>query len=160
MMRGFRYQDKSLSDWLYLSLPSALFRLRDQQNYRRTVVQEFLHLRSTADKDRSKWARVVEEGLVFTLPITPYRYFSRSDVVHSLRMLVGIDAAISDAASLRLMSEAMSLANGAAQKVGNKDPILLQYRFNPENTVISRDSVSWVEISLSLSASNARGLIN
>jgi len=86
-------------------------------------------------------------------------------------MLVGIDAAISDAASLKLMAEAMTWSRGggdgssgggggngtnpqqqqqqqqqqssvAKQKASPKEPTVLQYHFHPENTVVSRDSVS------------------
>jgi hypothetical protein len=52
-----------------------------------------------------RWAAILEENFIFYLPITPYRNFHKSDIVNSGRVLVGIDAAIADTASLGLMVE-------------------------------------------------------
>ena len=129
-----------------------------------------LSYRAANVRDREKWAAILDEGFVFTLPITPYRYlerqwlyqhllrihrsrtnsllivirysmnakrnystvttiflslriflwnhyalmelcrsFHKSDIVSSSRVIVGVDAAIADAASLALMVESVGL---------------------------------------------------
>jgi hypothetical protein len=58
-------------------------------------------------RDREKWMAILDEGFVFTLPITPYRSFHKGDIVSSSRVVVGIDAMIADAASFGLMVESL-----------------------------------------------------
>jgi hypothetical protein len=80
----------------------AAAKLSEQQNYRKSVVTTFLHLRATNDKDRGRWSQVLEPEAVLTLPVTPYRYFLRSEAQHSSRILNGVDAMMCDAASLQV----------------------------------------------------------
>lgn len=54
--------------------------VKDEVNHRKQALQAFLHYRSTDERDRAKWASVLEEGFTLTLPITPYRFFPRSEV--------------------------------------------------------------------------------
>jgi hypothetical protein len=81
---------------------AAASKLMEQQQVRRQLVTLFLHLRATNERDRSKWAAVLDEAFVMTLPITPYRYFPRTGVNHSLRLVSGITGAMVDAASLQV----------------------------------------------------------
>ena len=66
-----------------------------------------LSYRAANMRDREKWMAILDESFVFTLPITPYRSFHKSDIVSSSRVIVGIDAAIADAASLAMMIESI-----------------------------------------------------
>jgi hypothetical protein len=66
-----------------------------------------LSYRAANIQDREKWAAILDESFIFTLPITPYRSFHKSDIVNSSRVLVGIDAVISDTSSLALMAESI-----------------------------------------------------
>ena len=36
-----------------------------------------LSYRAANVRDREKWVAILDEGFVFTLPITPYRYITR-----------------------------------------------------------------------------------
>lgn len=95
----------NLLHWVVLILDAqeaAASKLVDQQVCRKQIVTRFLNLRATNERDRSKWAAVVDESFVMTLPITPYRYFPRTGINHSLRLVAGITAAMVDAASLQV----------------------------------------------------------
>lgn len=80
-------------------------RIYDTHIIRKNAVRLMLSYRAANVRDRDKWAAILDEGFVFTLPITPYRSFQKGDIVSSSRVIVGIDAAIADAASLALMVE-------------------------------------------------------
>jgi hypothetical protein len=84
-----------------------------QHVIRKNAVRLFLSYRSANVRDRDKWAAILDEGFVFTLPITPYRSFHKGDIVSSSRVIVGIDGAIADTASLALMVE--SVGQGSEQ---------------------------------------------
>lgn len=87
-------------------------RIYDTHVIRKNAVRLMLTYRAANIQDREKWAAILDESFIFTLPITPYRNFHKSDIVNSVRMLVGIDAAIADTASLALLVE--SLGQGTA----------------------------------------------
>ena len=80
-------------------------RIYDSHVIRKNAVRLMLSYRAANVRDRDKWAAILDEGFVFTLPITPHRSFQKGDIVSSSRVIVGIDAAIADAASLALMVE-------------------------------------------------------
>jgi hypothetical protein len=82
-------------------------RIHDTHVIRKNAVRLMLSYRAANVRDREKWAAILDEGFVFTLPITPYRSFQKGDIVSSNRVIVGIDAAIADAASLALMVESV-----------------------------------------------------
>lgn len=59
----------------------AVQHLGEVQRVRRAVVNTFLTYHTTYESDRRKWATIVEEdGFVFKQPVTPYRYFRRSEI--------------------------------------------------------------------------------
>ena len=93
----------------------------------KNAVRLFLSYRSANVRDRDKWAAILDEGFVFTLPITPYRSFHKGDIVSSSRVIVGIDGAVADTASLALMVE--SVGQGSEQW---KEAIK---RYRPHNTM-------------------------
>ncbi|CAM9876989.1 unnamed protein product [Chrysoparadoxa australica] len=72
----------------------------EQENIRKQVLSTFFNLRANGNLSRSAWEAVAEEGLTFSLPVTPYRSFSALDVVQNKRIILGIDAVIKDTASL------------------------------------------------------------
>lgn len=55
-------------------------RVMEEASLRNNVIQTFLHLRATDERERAKWAGVMEENFTLTLPITPYRFFRRAEV--------------------------------------------------------------------------------
>jgi hypothetical protein len=67
---------------------------------RKNAVRMMLTYRAANLRDREKWLAILDEGFIFTLPLTPYRSFHKGDIVSSSRVIVGVDAAIADAASL------------------------------------------------------------
>lgn len=59
----------------------AVQHLAEVQRVRRAVVNTFLKYHTAYESDRRKWATIVEEdGFVFKQPVTPYRYFRRSEI--------------------------------------------------------------------------------
>ncbi len=56
-------------------------------------------------RSRLQWAAILDERFVLTLPITPFRYFHKSEIKDGRRVVSGIDAVIADTASLNLMTE-------------------------------------------------------
>lgn len=82
-------------------------RALEEVHHRNTVVHSFLHCRARDERDRRKWAQVLDEDCVLTLPITPYRFFPRGEVHKGVRVVQGLDAVMADASSLRLLMEAV-----------------------------------------------------
>ena len=82
-------------------------RIYDTHIIRKNAVRLMLSYRAANVRDREKWAAILDEGFVFTLPITPYRSFQKGEIVSSSRVIVGIDAAIADATSLAMMVESL-----------------------------------------------------
>ncbi|GAB5032580.1 Hypothetical protein NocV09_01000280 [Nannochloropsis oceanica] len=98
----------------------------EEVDHRNTVVKKFLQYRATDERDRRKWAEVLEESCVVTMPITPYRFFPRREVQNGLRVIQGIDAVMADASSLRLMVEAVrwsSLAIASSSCAAPSSPL-------------------------------------
>ena len=59
----------------------AVQHLAEVQRVRRAVVNTFLKFHTANESDPRKWATIVEEdGFVFKQPVTPYRYFRRSEI--------------------------------------------------------------------------------
>lgn len=56
-------------------------------------------------RSRKHWSDILCENVAFTLPITPFRFFRKKDIKDGRRSLIGIDAVMADAASIRLMTE-------------------------------------------------------
>jgi hypothetical protein len=54
--------------------PHYVFHLFDSQHIiRKNAVRLMLSYRAANVRDREKWVAILDEGFVFTLPITPYR---------------------------------------------------------------------------------------
>ena len=76
-----------------------------QISRRKEQTKQFLCLRAANSPIRADWASLLDENIVLTLPITPYRSFPRSDIVNSNRVVRGVDGVMADTASLALMAE-------------------------------------------------------
>jgi len=111
----------------------AIARLSEQTTVRRQVLQTLLYFRSSAEMDPQRWRTVVEENVVFTLPIAPYRSFPPAEVVDGQRRVVGIDALIADTASLATMIQSVGKprADGAT--------VTAQYYCSEEDSIIAGD---------------------
>ena len=78
----------------------------------------FLSYRSDNMRDRSKWESILEENVVLTLPITPFRYFHKNDIKSGFRIVCGIDGIMRDTKSLALMLENLGFgANGWKESI-------------------------------------------
>ena len=86
---------------------AAIRNLTDIQDVRRAVIRSFLASHSTYECDPGKWANLVEDDFWFKQPVTPYRSFRRAEIEQDCRMSRGIEAMISDAASVSVMVESI-----------------------------------------------------
>jgi hypothetical protein len=75
---------------------------------KKQVLQSFFFFRASGETNQEKWAEILSKDFYMTTPITPYRIFSPAEVVCGIRCLQGIDAVISDAASLHTMIQALA----------------------------------------------------
>ena len=78
---------------------------RYQQLLRKDRVKRFLSCRALNSQNRAEWCELVEEDVTLTLPITPYRYFPRREIVQLSRVVSGVEAVMVDGASLALLAE-------------------------------------------------------
>ena len=58
----------------------AVQKMMDMQKLRRSVIQTVLKFHSSYESDVTKWQPLLEEGFWFKQPVTPYRYFRKSEV--------------------------------------------------------------------------------
>ena len=83
----------------------AIQLLSEVQSVRRDVVRSFLQYHANFEGDARKWSTIIEDDFWLRQPVTPYRSFRRAEVEQEFRISRGIDAVISDAASLSVMVE-------------------------------------------------------
>jgi hypothetical protein len=88
-------------------------RIARLQSIRKNAVRTFLEYRSFNVLDRVKWTKIMDENVVTTMPITPFRWFHKADIVNSERVLVGIDALMRDNASQSFMANNIGRGNDA-----------------------------------------------
>lgn len=84
-----------------------------QQIQRKERTKQFLVQRAANLQSRAEWAAFLEEDVLLTLPITPYRYFARREITNLSRVVKGLDAVMVDCASLALLAEC--IGQGSAQ---------------------------------------------
>jgi len=58
----------------------AIQHLAETQDVRRAVVRSFLRFHASYETDKRKWTTLLEDGFWFKQPLTPYRYFRRSEI--------------------------------------------------------------------------------
>ncbi len=84
-----------------------------QQTTRKNVIRLLLSNRASNVMDRDRWSSIIDEQHTLTLPITPYRSFNRGEIHGGHRVVKGIDALLTDTASLALLVE--SVGQGTEQ---------------------------------------------
>lgn len=87
--------------------------LQNQQSQKRSAAVNFLNYRANNVRSKSQWAEVASDDVALLLPITPYRYFPKSEVSDGRRKLRGLEALVIDSASINLMME--SIGQGTPQ---------------------------------------------
>lgn len=60
----------------------AIQHLAEMQNVRRAVIRSFLRFHSSNERDKRKWSTMLENDVWLKQPVTPYRYFRRSEIEH------------------------------------------------------------------------------
>lgn len=80
-------------------------KIHDAHVIRKNAVRLFLNYRALGVQDSDKWSGILDEDVTFILPITPYRSFNITEVVNSCRVVKGINAVITDTASLGILLE-------------------------------------------------------
>jgi len=121
-------------------------RISETQLARRNAVRLFLSYRASNEKDRNRWATILDENVEVTMPITPYRSFRKSEIRQngdtSKRVIYGIDAVMCDAASLYLMVESIGQGSGKWKEAVKKGKTCrLVYRSSSEDIVSAGDTV-------------------
>lgn len=115
-------------------------KIHETQILRKNVVRTMLNYRSSNVREREKWEAIMDESVVFTLPITPYRSFLKKNIKNSNVVLEGIDAVRADTASLAFMVE--SIGQGTPEWKENKKRgygCRLIYLMSKEDTLASGD---------------------
>ena len=117
-------------------------RIYDTQVVRRNAVRLLLTYHAVNVQDRQKWEAILDECFFCTLPITPYRHFHKAEIVNTGRVLVGIDAVISDAASLALVVESIGQGNDAwKEAILRREFCRLVYSCNKEDMIAAGDLI-------------------
>ncbi len=60
----------------------AIQHLAEMQNVRRAVIRSLLQFHSSNERDKRKWSTILEDDVWLKQPVTPYRYFRRSEIEH------------------------------------------------------------------------------
>jgi hypothetical protein len=118
--KAYVYKLKELVDHMMLAKDSDVGErkvmadsLESEQHSKRTIALNFLQYRSNNTRLKSKWSEVAHDDVTFCIPITPYRYFPKSEVSDGTRTLRGHEALVIDSASIHLMME--SIGHGSKQ---------------------------------------------
>ena len=115
-------------------------RLAQLQGMRFSILQLALFYRASNNICRADWATALDESFKCVLPITPYRSFPSTEVVSGQRVIAGIDAMITDVASLGLLVETIGRSRLSERRVQ------VQHYVGPEDTIMHGDMLScrWV----------------
>jgi len=120
-------------------------RIYSSQEVRKNAVKMLLQYRAMNVRDIGKWASIVDEGVVVTLPITPFRWFHKTDIVNSARVLVGIDALLRDNASQAFMAKEIGQGahvwKGCLGYMGEGSHGLLSYTIRDEDMIAAGELV-------------------
>jgi len=113
---------------------------RERLSVRRLVVRQMLDLRASGNADATEWRRLLDDRFVCTLPITPFRSFQQAEILHSSRVLRGVDAFIADVRSLAVCIESIGSPSPrwkAARARGERP--LVQYAVEASDTAVADD---------------------
>jgi len=86
-------------------------RIFETQQMRKNTVRLYLSYRAVNMRERDKWANILDDSFQLILPITPYRSFPKGTIINSSRVVIGIDAAMADTASLALMAQGIGMSS-------------------------------------------------
>ena len=100
------------------------------------MLQTLFYYRAVGELDRGKWVKLLDESCTFTLPITPYRSYSASEVINNQRVVVGIDGMINDTASLRVLVQSI----GRKSRRGDQE-VEVRFYSGPEDIFLSGDAL-------------------
>ena len=102
----------------------------------------FLKYRCENTRSRLQWAAILDEDFKLTLPITPFRYFHKSEIRDGRRLLHGIDAVIADTASVNLMTESIGQGTSTWIESTKRDEFhKLLIESSPSDIVCSTNTV-------------------
>lgn len=117
-------------------------RIFDTQAIRKNAVRHLLMLRASNMRQRTRWSNILDENVVFTLPITPYRSFHKGEIKNNIRVLMGIDAVMADAASLTLMAEGIGMSSSAwVEAIKGGQGCKLSYQINKDDMLAAGELV-------------------
>eukprot|EP00521_Asterionellopsis_glacialis_P008587 CAMPEP_0195286328 /NCGR_PEP_ID=MMETSP0707-20130614/3833_1 /TAXON_ID=33640 /ORGANISM="Asterionellopsis glacialis, Strain CCMP134" /LENGTH=952 /DNA_ID=CAMNT_0040345957 /DNA_START=100 /DNA_END=2958 /DNA_ORIENTATION=- len=102
----------------------AIQHLAEVQSVRRAVVRTFLRFHSSYESDPRKWTTLFEDDFWLKQPVTPYRSFRRAEIEQECRISRGVDAMISDSASLSVMVEGIGSRSARWMQIKREDALL------------------------------------
>mmetsp|Transcript_20766 Transcript_20766/g.29314 ORF Transcript_20766/g.29314 Transcript_20766/m.29314 type:complete len:959 (-) Transcript_20766:532-3408(-) len=102
----------------------AIQHLAEVQSVRRAVVRTFLRFHSSYESDPRKWMTLFEDDFWLKQPVTPYRSFRRAEIEQECRISRGVDAMISDSASLSVMVEGIGSRSARWMQIKREDALL------------------------------------
>lgn len=110
----------------------AIQHLAEMQNVRRAVIRSFLQYHSSNERDRRKWSTLLEDDVWLKQPVTPYRYFRRSEIEHvriTITWLLGGKGAPSHDSNTNVCLASLKICRNAGCPGGSNplSPMLLVY---------------------------------
>jgi len=100
---------------------SSMHDVMNVRKCRRTIVQTVLDYHAGSEKDPAKWNELLESSFWMKEPVTPFRFFRRSEIDRGCRIVRGIDAMICDAASIGVMVERIGCHNARWRRIKRGD---------------------------------------
>jgi len=88
-------------------------KIYEQNLLRKHILRTMLSFRAENCQDRARWTSILDESIIFSIPITPYRSFHKNDVVSNNRVLMGIEAVMKDVASFAVLVESLGQGSSA-----------------------------------------------
>ena len=88
----------------------------EKNSLHKHILRTMLAFQAQNCQDRIKWTSILDESIILSMPITPYRSFHKSNVVSTTnKVLIGIDAVMKDVASFAILVE--SIGQGSSEWV-------------------------------------------
>ena len=82
-------------------------RVHEKNSLHKHILRTMLAFQAQNCQDRIKWTSILDESIILSMPITPYRSFHKNDVVSTNKVLIGIDAIMKDVASFAVLVESI-----------------------------------------------------
>lgn len=109
---------------------------------RKHILRTMLSYRAENCQDRATWSSILDDSVMFSIPVTPYRSFHKNDVVTNNRVLNGIEAVMKDVASFAVLVESIGQGSNAwmdAIKHGEGGQVLIHVE--PQEILAAGDYV-------------------